>query len=101
MRDNHWFDRVIRKRQTYVANDIKQIEQDFADADLIGSLGCGAILNLPVTQNGEVIATVNLLNRAGHFNNEKQADAHRIMLPLARMAYLAFSTLAPPTLPTE
>lgn len=101
LRDNNWFDRVIRKRQTYVANDIKQIEQDFADADLIESLGCGAILNLPVTQNGKVIATINLLNSAGYFNKEKLADAHRIMLPLARMAYLASSTLTPETQTTE
>lgn len=99
--DNNWFDSVIRNHQTYVANDIDQIAQDFADADLIASLGCGAIVNLPLLQNGQVIATVNLLNRAGHFNNQKLADAHRVLLPLARMAYLASSTLAPQTLPTE
>lgn len=94
LRDNNWFDCVIRNQKTYVANDIDHIIQDFADADLIASLGCGAIVNLPLVQEGHVIATVNLLNSAGYFNNQKLEDAHRFLLPLARMAYFASSKLA-------
>lgn len=89
LNDNNWFDQVIRKRKTYVANDLDQIKRDFADADLIASLGCGSIVNLPLIQDGRIIATVNLLNTAGFFNNQRLEDAHRFLLPLARMAYFA------------
>lgn len=101
LQDNAWFDCVIRKQKTYVANDADQITRDFADADLIASLGCGAIVNLPLIENGQVVATVNLLNKAGHFNNQKLEEVHRFLLPLARMAYRASSRLTQPNPTTE
>ena len=101
LQDNDWFDCVIRNKQTYVANDKDQIARDFADADLIDRLGCGSIINLPLVQDGQVLATVNLLNAAGHFNNQRLEDAHRILLPMARMAYIASSKLVPHTSTTE
>ncbi len=99
--ENNWFDCVVRHRKTYVANDIEQIAQDFADADLIASLGCEAIVNLPLVQGGEVIATVNLLNSAGYFDNQKLEDAHRILLPMARIAYRASNKFAQQNLTME
>lgn len=92
--ENNWFDCVIRNHKTYVANDIDQLTRDFSDAELIASLGCNAIVNLPLIKDGEVIATVNLLNSAGYFTDTKLADIHRILLPLAYTAYFASRALA-------
>jgi hypothetical protein len=36
----------------------------FADRALILSLGCESVLNLPVLWRGEVLGTINLLDRA-------------------------------------
>lgn len=101
LRDNDWFDCVVRNRKTYVANNKQQISRDFADADLITSLGCGAIVNLPLIHDGELVATVNLLNSEGYFTNQKLAVANQILLPLAHLAYLASKELNQEPLPTE
>ena len=98
--DNNWFDCVIRNRKIYVANDIDQIALDFADANLIAQLGCESIVNLPLIEDDQVIATVNLLNKAGHFDDKKLEEVRR-MMPLAKMAYLASHKLTQQTLTTE
>ena len=39
----------------------------FADHELILSLGCGSVLNLPVTENNQTLGTINLLHEAGWY----------------------------------
>src|SRR5579872_4905590 len=48
-----WFDIVHRQRRTFVANTIEDIAKVFPDHELIASLGCGSVLNLPVVLEGD------------------------------------------------
>ena len=85
--DNAWSARVLDARETFVANDLAGIAAAFPDHALIGSLGCGAVLNLPVVVGGRVLGTVNCLDRAGRYTPERVAAAARLGLP-ATVAFL-------------
>ncbi len=45
---DQWFDIVHGERRSFVANTIADIAKVFPDFELIASLGCGSVMNLPV-----------------------------------------------------
>jgi len=59
-----WFQQVIEGHHSFVANSGAEIAAVFPDQPLIASLGCDAVVNLPVVLGGRTVATVNLLDRA-------------------------------------
>ena len=71
---NSWFDHVHGQRQTFVANTLPEIAAVFPDHELIGSLGCASVMNLPLFDNGTLLATVNLLDAEGHFTEARVAQ---------------------------
>ncbi|MGJ8558418.1 MAG: GAF domain-containing protein [Sulfitobacter geojensis] len=87
LRENDWFDTVIRQRKTYVANDMTKITKDFADHVLIKSLGCGSIINHPVLIQDTLVATINILHEAGHFTPERVHTVTRLLNTRAVAAY--------------
>lgn len=68
---NRWFDIVHGERRSFVANTLADIATVFPDHELIGSLGLGSVLNLPVVIAGDLVATINLLDAAGHYTGER------------------------------
>lgn len=68
---NRWFEHVHGKGQTFVANSLAEIDTVFPDADLIGRLGCGSVINLPVLKDGHLVATMNILHEANHYTPER------------------------------
>lgn len=89
-----WHDRVINRRETFVANTPAAFENVFFDHALITSLGLGSAVNIPVAgADGQVLATVNLLAKAGHFTDAKigvytalVADHHQALLAMIALA---------------
>jgi hypothetical protein len=73
-----------------VANTIEDIATVFKDHELIRSLSCGSVLNLPVVFGGGVIGTVNLLEQTGYYTPERVAKGMSL-LPEATAALLATS----------
>lgn len=82
---NAWFDIVHGERQSFVANTLADISKVFPDYELIGSLGCGSVHNLPVVLKGELVATVNLLHRAQHYTPERVITAERLLAVPAKL----------------
>ena len=82
---NSWFDIVHDRREAFVANTLAGIAEVFPDHALIGSLGCGAVINLPVILRGDLVATVNLLDAEGSYTPDRVAQA-RSALTLPAMA---------------
>jgi hypothetical protein len=76
-----WFDIVHGKRRSFVANTIDDIAKVFPDFELIQSLGCGSVVNLPVVLGGELAATINLLN-VEHFYTPERVAALESQLAL-------------------
>ncbi|WP_430449289.1 GAF domain-containing protein [Rhodophyticola sp.] len=68
---NEWFDIVQGRHECFVANTLSDIARVFPDHELIGSLGCASVLNLPVVAGGEILATVNLLDGEGFFTPDR------------------------------
>jgi GAF domain-containing protein len=98
---SHWSSVVIDRRKTFVANSIAEISEVFGDWELIRSLGCESCINIPVVIAGQVLGTLNCLDRAGHYTPERVAAAEALKLPGA-LAFLLHARLAKTeTLPTK
>ena len=63
-----WFEIVHGERRSFVANTIADIAKVFPDFELIQSLGCASVINLPVVLENELMATINLLHVADHYS---------------------------------
>ena len=62
--------RVFGELQPYIGRTAADIRACFADAQLILSLGCESVLNVPVVFDGRVLGTLNLLHDAGWYGEE-------------------------------
>ena len=87
---DRWFDHVHIGNQTFVANTLAEIATVFPDYELIGSLGCGSVANLPVRLSGELVATVNILDVEGYWTDERLALLHA-ELPVPALAAMALA----------
>lgn len=87
---NRWFEQVHGRHETFVSNTLADIDTVFPDAELIGELGCGSVINLPVILGGKMVATVNILHEEGYYTPERVAMAHEV-LRLPAMAVLALA----------
>lgn len=86
---DRWFSIVHDEKRTFVANTIVDIAAVFPDFELIKLLGCGAVINLPVVLQGELKATINLLDAELAYPPDRVALAEsRLRLP-AMLAVLA------------
>ena len=84
---NAWFEVVHGRHEMFVANTLADIAKVFPDHQLIGSLGCGSVVNLPVLRAGQLVATVNLLDAERHYTPER-VDRVASELTLPAMATL-------------
>ncbi len=66
--ESAWMQRVIGAGEPYIGRTREDIKDAFYDHELIWSLGCESVLNLPVRWRGQTIGTLNLLHRAGWYN---------------------------------
>ena len=86
---NRWFDIVHGKQESFVANSLTDIATVFPDHELIGSLGCGSVVNLPVILGGKLVATVNMLDAEHHYTQERVTLVEQKLL-LPSMAAILF-----------
>ncbi|MFI6740068.1 GAF domain-containing protein [Nonomuraea sp. NPDC050451] len=77
-----WLARCIEGREPYFGEDRAAVREIFADHELIESLGCGTIINVPVVDEGEVLGVLNILDAEGSYDEESVAVA-RSLAPLA------------------
>ena len=69
-RDTAWSRQVLVRGEPYYANDAAGIRFAFEDAEKILGLGLGAVINVPVTDGGRVLGTLNFLREAGGYHPE-------------------------------
>lgn len=86
--DSPWMQQVLRRGEPYVGRDRHDIRTVFFDYELIWSLGCESVLNLPVRWNGHVIATLNLLHEA-HWYDDTVPERLVTLAQLAAPALLS------------
>lgn len=88
MVENAWSKIVRGQHKCFVANTLAEIAKVFPDHELIGSLGCGSVLNLPIVHDGVLIGTVNLLDAEHHFTPERVQTCQLGLTKPARDAML-------------
>lgn len=82
IRYDRWFDIVHKDRDLFVANTIEDIATVFPDYELIDSLGCQSVVNLPVVLGGQLVGTVNMLDVEGHYTPERvEAIKQNVSIP--------------------
>ena len=81
-----WTERLFVEQRPYIGKSAQDIREVFFDHELILSLGCASVLNVPVAWNGRTLGTINLLHEAGWYD---EAD-----VPIAQ----TFAALAAPAL---
>lgn len=85
--DSAWMQRLLGQGLPYIGRNAADIEWAFYDHRLIASLGCDSVLNMPVRWRGTTIATLNLLDRAGAYD-ESHVPLVRAVAQLALPALL-------------
>lgn len=89
-----WFAQVHDRHEMFVANTLADIANVFPDHALIGTLGCGAVINLPVLRGGALIATINLLDAENTYTPERQKLAQEVLTLPAMATLLMVELLA-------
>ena len=80
---NSWSRHVLQQKKSFVANNIKGISEVFSDHDLIHSLGCESVVNIPVEVCGRVLGTINCLHEHNHYSPDRVEAAELLKLPAA------------------
>lgn len=88
--DSAWMQRLLVRGDPWAGPTAADIREAFYDHELIASLGCGSVLNLPVRWRGDTLAVLNLLHREHHYG---EADI-RPAWTLAQLALPAIALLA-------
>jgi hypothetical protein len=83
---NAWTRIVLDGRKSFVANTLAEIRTVFPDHELIGSLGCGSVINMPVFLAGRFMGTVNVLHEPGYYTPKRVAGLQGLQ-PAAMLAF--------------
>ena len=86
IRYDSWFDIVHKERRYFVANTIADIAKVFPDYELIDSLGCQSVVNMPVVIGGGLVGTVNMLDVDGYYTPERVQMIKEIIAVPAKLA---------------
>jgi len=84
-----WTEAVLDRGEPYIGRTDADLRAVFPDHELIASLGCASVLNMPVRWRGRTLGSLNLLHEA-HWYGEDDIAAS---LPFAQLALPAL--LAP------
>ena len=69
-----WLEQVLKGQQPFLGADKEAVRTFFFDSATIESLGCGAIVNVPVVSNGQTIGSMNFLGPDGTYD-QSSVDA--------------------------
>ena len=64
-----WLEQVLIGQQPFLGADKEAVRSFFFDSATIESLGCGAIVNVPVVSSGQTIGSMNFLAPEGSYDH--------------------------------
>ena len=82
-----WSQLVLREQRPYHGRTHADIRAVFFDHELIASLGCGSVLNLPVVVDQRVLGTLNVLHEEQWYD-AGDVEIGQVFAALAVPAYL-------------
>jgi len=81
-----WTEQVLRGRRPFLGQRSADIKAVFFDHELIASLGCQSVINIPVVDGREVLGTVNVLHEENWYD-ESDFDLGAVFAGLIVPAY--------------
>ena len=73
--ESWWFKKVVFGGEPWIGRNYADVQAAFFDHELIRSLGCESVLNVPVRWNGHTLGTINLLHQANWYTEADIAAA--------------------------
>ena len=71
-----WLGTVIEDKEPFLAADLNALRDVFADSELIQRLGCGAVINVPVLDDGRnVVGVLAMLDAEGRYTQHSVETA--------------------------
>ncbi|WAL68089.1 GAF domain-containing protein [Amycolatopsis cynarae] len=70
-----WLAQCIEGQRPYLGADRAAVREVFADHRLISALGCGAVINVPVVEEGSTLGALAILDAEGSYDEESVAAA--------------------------
>ena len=67
---NSWTKKVIVNKKDFIATNKKEIKKIFFDYEIIYSLGCGSIINIPIINNNKILGTLNMLHKENFYKKK-------------------------------
>jgi transcriptional regulator with GAF, ATPase, and Fis domain len=92
--DSPWMQQVMGHGLPYIGRNADDIREVFFDHELILSLGCRSVLNIPLRWRGQTLGTLNLLHQ------ENWYGVHHVE-PASVLAQLALPAVMALQLPTD
>lgn len=86
IRYDSWFDIVHKQHDYFVANTIEDIAKVFPDYELINSLGCQSVVNMPVILGGVLVGTMNVLHETDYYTPARVAEIKTVLSIPAKLA---------------
>ncbi|MFE5244339.1 MULTISPECIES: GAF domain-containing protein [unclassified Streptomyces] len=65
-----WLEQCIERQLPYLGADRAAVREVFADHRVIDELGCGAVVNVPVVEDGRTLGMLNVLDAEGSYDEE-------------------------------
>jgi hypothetical protein len=66
-----WTKQVLEDGLVFRGATREDIQAVFSDYEVLWSIGCESVLNIPIRKQGVVIGSLNLLDSAGHYNEAR------------------------------
>ncbi|GAA4550798.1 GAF domain-containing protein [Amycolatopsis samaneae] len=73
-----WLARCITGQRPYLGPDSAAVREIFADHELIAELGCGAVINVPVVEDGRTLGVLNILDAEGSYDQDSVRTAQSL-----------------------
>ena len=67
---NVWTRKVIIEKKEFLASNFNEIKKLFFDYEIIHSLGCGSIINIPILNNKKILGTLNVLHKEKYYTKK-------------------------------
>ncbi|MFJ5956807.1 GAF domain-containing protein [Paenarthrobacter sp. NPDC092416] len=75
-----WLGTVIKEKKPFLAADLDGLREVFTDSELIQKLGCGAVINVPVLDDGgNVVGVLALLDAEGKYTQQSVDTAVEVV----------------------
>ena len=89
--DSPWMQQVMQRGLPYIGRNADDLRDVFYDHELIVSLGCRSVLNIPLRWRGETLGTLNMLHEENWYDTG-HVELARVFAQLALPAVMAQQT---------